>query len=207
MNSPEHRALALTAAEQSMVLLKNDGLLPLAKGRLKVVVIGPLADSRRVLRGNYTNRDTAGVPSALDGLKAAMPDAQIRYVPAGESITDGDLVPASALQTEDGSPGVTVRYLPFKPDGKPAPTSLMEKFARAISAPVADVPSTTRVEPMINYELFTQPLLPDGGKSIARGIWYRRFPAHTVSVCAPYSVLFSSRTIPRLRSRADSTRR
>ncbi len=169
INSPEHRALALATAEQTMVLLKNDGVLPLAGRNLKVAVIGPLADSRRVLRGNYTVRETADLPSVLDGLKAAMPDAQLTYLPAGESITDGNVVPTSALQTEDGKPGVTVRYYPFKPDGKPAPTSLMEKFMRAMTATPVDTPSATRVEPLINYEVFSQPLLPDGGRTVASG--------------------------------------
>ena len=169
INTPVHRALALAAAEQTMVLLKNDGVLPLAGRQLKVAVVGPLADSRRVLRGNYTARETADLPSVLDGLKAAMPAARFTYVPAGESVTDGDVVPTSALQTEDGKPGVTVRYYPFKPDGKLAPTSLMEKFMRAIAAPAADAPTATRVEPKIDYEIFTQPLLPDGGKAVAKG--------------------------------------
>ena len=169
INSPAHRALALAAADQSMVLLKNDGLLPLAGGHLKIAVIGPLADSRRVLRGNYTNRETADLPSVLDGLRAAMPGARITYVPAGASVSDGNVVPTSALQTEDGKPGVTVSYYPFKPDGKPAPKSLIEKFVRAIGSPVAETPTTVRVEPLINYEIFTQPLLPNGGKAVARG--------------------------------------
>ena len=168
INSAEHRALALAAADQSMVLLKNDGALPLASGRLRVAVIGPLADARRVMRGNYTNHETAEVPSVLDGLKAAMPGAQITYAPAGESVSDGDVVPTSALQSEDGKPGVTVRYYPLKPSGKPA-TSLVEKFGSAITGKVADTPVATRVEPLINNELFTQPLLPDGGRAVASG--------------------------------------
>ena len=169
INSPEHRALALAIAEQTMVLLKNDGILPLGRRALKVAVVGPLADSRRVLRGNYTMRDTADLLSVLDGLKAALPGVTFAYVPAGESLTDGDVVPTSALQTEDGKPGVTVRYYPFKSDGKAAPTSLAEKFMRAMAATPADTPSTTRVEPLINYEVFTQPLLPDGGRVVASG--------------------------------------
>ena len=169
INSPEHRALALTAAEQALVLLKNDGVLPLDRKGVRIAVVGPLADSRRVLRGNYTVRDTAGLPSVLDGLKAAMPDDRITYVPAGESISDGDVVPTSALLSEDGKPGVTVRYYPFKPDGKPAPTSLMEKFMRAITGTAVDRPSATRIEPLVNYEVFTQPMLPDGGKAVASG--------------------------------------
>lgn len=169
IDSAENRTLALQAAEQSMVLLKNNGILPLAGKNLKVAVTGPLANSQRVLRGNYTVRDSSELPSVLDGIRAALPDAKITYLPAGESITDGNVVPASALQTEDGKPGVTVRYYPFKPDGKPAPTSLMEKFMRAFTALPGDTPSATRVEPLINYEVFTQPLLPDGGKAVATG--------------------------------------
>ena len=169
INSPEHRALALSAAEQAMVLLKNDGVLPLARSGMKIAVIGELADSRRVLRGNYTNRDTAELSSVLDGLKAALPSARITYVPAGPSVTDGDLVPPSVLQTEDGKPGVTVSYYPFKPDGKPAPTSLMEKFVRSMSGTPVDTPTVTRTEPEINNELFVQPLLPNGGKVVAKG--------------------------------------
>jgi beta-glucosidase len=169
INAPEHRALALAVAEQTMVLLKNDGVLPLGSRALKVAVIGPLADARRVLRGNYTIRETADLPSVLDGLKAAMPGVQFTHVPAGASLTDGDVVPTSALQTEDGKPGATVRYYPLKPDGKPAPTSLMEKFMRAMTAPALETPSATQVEPLVSYEVFTQPLLPNGGRVVASG--------------------------------------
>jgi beta-glucosidase len=169
INTPAHRELALVAAEQTIVLLKNDGILPLAGQTLKIAVVGPLADSRRVLRGNYTARETSELPSILDGLRAALPDAQFTYVPAGESITDGDVVPSSALLTEDGTPGVTVRYYPFEADGRPAPTSLAEKFSRAIAASPVATPIVTQVEGQISYELFTQPLLPNGGRAVATG--------------------------------------
>ncbi len=54
VESKEHLALAQKAAEESMVLLKNNGILPLAKERLKTVgVIGPNANSRAALIGNY----------------------------------------------------------------------------------------------------------------------------------------------------------
>jgi beta-glucosidase len=169
LNSPQHRALALTVAEQTMVLLKNDGVLPLGRKGLKIAVIGSLADSRRVLRGNYTDRETSNLPSVLDGIKAAIPSALVSYVPAGASITDGDVVPNSALQTEDGKSGVTVRYYPFKPDRRPSPKSLSEKFLRAGSAAPSDVPTVTRTEPLVNFELFSQPALPDGGEVVASG--------------------------------------
>lgn len=54
VDSRDHQALNLEAARRSVVLLKNDGALPLRAGGLKTVgVIGPNADSRRALEGNY----------------------------------------------------------------------------------------------------------------------------------------------------------
>lgn len=50
----EHRALSQKAAEESIVMLKNNGILPLNKDKIKTVaIIGPNADSRAVLAGNY----------------------------------------------------------------------------------------------------------------------------------------------------------
>ncbi|MDR3309895.1 MAG: glycoside hydrolase family 3 C-terminal domain-containing protein [Oscillospiraceae bacterium] len=54
VDCPEHQALNVRAAEESCVLLKNDGTLPLYPGDYgHIAVIGPNADSRSALRGNY----------------------------------------------------------------------------------------------------------------------------------------------------------
>ncbi len=54
VESPEHLALAEKAAEESFVLIKNDGILPLKKENLKTIgLIGPNMDSRAALAGNY----------------------------------------------------------------------------------------------------------------------------------------------------------
>ncbi|WP_343730144.1 glycoside hydrolase family 3 C-terminal domain-containing protein [Duganella sp.] len=111
-----HQQLALESATKSLVLLKNDGVLPLKPG-LKLAVIGPLADATRVLRGNYSSTQSAPPVSVVDGLRRVLPKAQIRLVPAGASITDGDPVPTSALQTPDGKPGLRVEYFNRK-DGR-----------------------------------------------------------------------------------------
>jgi beta-glucosidase len=110
VGTPEHGATALRAAEQSLVLLKNDGVLPLDGGALRVAVIGPFGDATRVLRGNYSSTISAPPISVVDGLRTAMPQARVTYVPFGESFTDGDPVPTSALLAEDGQPGLTARY-------------------------------------------------------------------------------------------------
>jgi len=51
--SKEHSALALSAAEESIVLLKNKGLLPLKKGK-KILLTGPNANSMRCLNGGWS---------------------------------------------------------------------------------------------------------------------------------------------------------
>ena len=54
LDAPDHRALARKMAEKSLILLKNDGILPLAKKATKsIAVIGPNADSMRNMVGDY----------------------------------------------------------------------------------------------------------------------------------------------------------
>jgi beta-glucosidase len=66
-NTPEHQALALTAARRSLVLLKNDGTLPLDRARLRTIaVIGPNAAG--VHLGGYSSVPGRGV-SILQGVQ------------------------------------------------------------------------------------------------------------------------------------------
>jgi beta-glucosidase len=76
-NSPAHGALALEAARKSIVLLKNDGTLPLRRASLhRVAVIGPNANSVPVLLGNYNGAPSAPV-TVFAGLKAALGDGVV----------------------------------------------------------------------------------------------------------------------------------
>jgi beta-glucosidase len=80
---PEFRAAARTIAARSMVLLKNDGVLPFAPSVRTIAVIGPLADARRDMMGNWTGdgRET-DVVTILEGIKAAVsPATTVLHVP------------------------------------------------------------------------------------------------------------------------------
>ena len=79
VHNPEHQALSLRAAHESLVLLKNEGsLLPLSKSLRKVAVIGPNADERQLLICRYGPADPAFI-TVLQGVKDALPQADVRY--------------------------------------------------------------------------------------------------------------------------------
>ena len=69
VDCPRHRDLALLAARESLVLLKNDrAILPLSKTIKSIAVIGPNADARQVLLGNYHGTPSQ-IVSPLDGIR------------------------------------------------------------------------------------------------------------------------------------------
>ena len=109
LDSAAHRELARRMANESMVLLKNDGVLPL-KSVKRIAVVGPLADQTAVLLGNYNGTPTHSV-SVLEGMKAEFPDAKITYVPGTQFLSNqGNPVPASVLTTPDRKPGLKADY-------------------------------------------------------------------------------------------------
>ncbi len=140
LDSPEHRALAHTIANESMVLLKNDGTLPLKNGALKIAVVGPLADQTRYLLGNYNGGPTHTV-SVLEGLKAEFPKAQINFVPGTDFLSkQGDLVPATVFSTADGKPGLQVEFATgefFRGNL----TNLANRLASTVDLKAEDIPS------------------------------------------------------------------
>ena len=78
--TPEHRAISLKCAEKGMVLLKNNGILPLDKSKLRsVAVIGPNAESLDALRGNYYGTSCNTV-TFLEGIRRELgEDVKIYY--------------------------------------------------------------------------------------------------------------------------------
>jgi len=89
LNPPAQVALARRVAEESVILLANDGVLPLASPR-RVAVIGPNADSAAALLGDYsfTNHVEVHHPevepglvmaTVLEALRGELPEAQVRH--------------------------------------------------------------------------------------------------------------------------------
>jgi beta-glucosidase len=110
LDSAEHRAQARRLANESMVLLKNDGMLPLQPGIRKIAVVGPLADQTEPLIGNYAGHPTH-IVSVLEGLHAEFPQAAITFVPGTQFLRpDGKPVPSDLLTTPDGKPGLRAVY-------------------------------------------------------------------------------------------------
>jgi beta-glucosidase len=92
VDSPANQALALEAARQSMVLLKNEGdLLPLPKDLGAIAVIGPNADDSLVLRGNYFGTPSESI-TVLQGIRGLVsPSTEVMFA-RGCGIDDPDPV-------------------------------------------------------------------------------------------------------------------
>lgn len=69
LESPGHQAHALKLTHESMVLLKNDGLLPLKHDLHRIVIFGPNADNPEVQLGNYNGFPT-NIVTPLEGIRA-----------------------------------------------------------------------------------------------------------------------------------------
>jgi beta-glucosidase len=147
LDSPAHRALARKMANESMVLLKNDGVLPIkAPGPgLKIAVVGPLAEQTKVLMGNYSGAPTHAV-SVLGGLKVEFPTAKITFVEGTQFLSKNASVVPAALLTTDGKPGVRSTYMVMSPMailgmGGPPPTVLATRVDPAIGTPSGPAPA------------------------------------------------------------------
>jgi beta-glucosidase len=149
LDSAAHRALARKIANESMVLLKNDGVLPLHATNIKIAVVGPLANQTKVLLGNYNGVPTHTV-SVLEGLRAEFPSAVINYVPGTQFLGhDAAPVPAAVLST-GGRPGVQASYSKLD--------------ISDMNNPTTPAPLATRIEPAIDASATPLPIEVAGVK-------------------------------------------
>ncbi len=118
IDSAPHRELALKTARESMVLLKNDGILPLSPNMKKILVVGPLAESVQVLHGNYAGTASHAV-TALEGIRKQFAAAQVSFEPGTNFLREFPVIPTSVLSTEDGKPGLKGEYFAGEFSGTP----------------------------------------------------------------------------------------
>jgi beta-glucosidase len=166
LDSPAHRALARKLANESMVLLKNDGTLPLKSGINKIAVVGPLADQTRVLLGNYAGAPTHTV-SVLEGLQAEFPKAKITFVPGTQFLrNDGNPVPDNLLTTAEGKPGLKAEYSNWEgiepgPGARPAP--LMSRVEPNIGLSESNLPAEVAGKKLVGAQWTGFLTPPDSG--------------------------------------------
>ncbi len=135
IDSASHRELALKLARESMVLLKNDGVLPLV-GVKKIAVCGPLAESARVLLGNYNGTPSRST-TALDGIRQQFSGSEVSFTPGMNFLRTETPIPTARLSTSSGQPGLTAEYF---------------------STNFAGAPQTVRVDPVVDVQsLFPNP--------------------------------------------------
>ncbi len=108
IDSDAHRALALKAARESIVLLKNDGVLPLNPDVRKIAVVGPLAESGRVLHGNYSGTASRAT-TALEGIRKQFA-AQVTFLPGMNFLRPPTVIPTAVLSTDEGQAGLKGEY-------------------------------------------------------------------------------------------------
>ncbi|PWK85572.1 beta-glucosidase [Lentzea atacamensis] len=119
----EHRALALQSATESVVLLRNEGLLPLdASGALRVAVIGPLADT---LCEDWYSGTLPYQVTVADGIRSVIQgqDGEVLVADGSDRValrsrTSGELLGKTPFDVDDWGDGVltlrsaeTGRYL------------------------------------------------------------------------------------------------
>jgi beta-glucosidase len=147
VDQPAHRELARRAARESIVLLKNQGhLLPLRKDIGTLAVIGPNADQRRMLLGNYEGNPRDAV-TPLRGIREAVSkETRVLHAVGAELATGFPVlgpVPAAVLATPDGRPGLRVEYFKSnKIEGAPLASSAVDPTIAADwkdGAPRADM--------------------------------------------------------------------
>ena len=141
LRQPAALSLALEVARQSIVLLANDGTVPLAPGR-QLAVIGPCADDPLAVLGGYSvpvhliqqdnQSDNRHIVTPLQGLRAQFGAAQVRYA-RGCAILDQRGLAAPVFPGDVNSSSVPPSALSTKLDG------IAEAVAAALASDIAIV--------------------------------------------------------------------
>ncbi|MBB3699368.1 glycoside hydrolase family 3 C-terminal domain-containing protein [Flammeovirga yaeyamensis] len=107
-HSKENQKVAYDIASESIVLLENDGILPLEKNKhKKIAVLGPLAAEAEL--GGYTHASAEGV-SILEGLKKASPNTTFTYEKAANIVERGTAIQPKYLFHDNGKKGLKASF-------------------------------------------------------------------------------------------------
>ena len=152
VHSEANVALAKRTAEESMVLLKNDGILPLAPGKYKTVaVVGPNAALLAALTGNYNGTPHDPI-MPLDALQSALRGSHVVYAPGAPFV--------------DGFPLPVARTMLHPSAGSKAQGLKAEYFAQPS---LSGTPLRTVLDPQINFDwdgVNPLPGTPTGGFAV-----------------------------------------
>jgi beta-glucosidase len=133
VDSAEHRRFALEVAGKSMVLLKNDGILPLKKS-ITVAVVGPNATSLAAIEGNYNAVPSQPV-APLNGMGAAFGSAHVLYEQGSPYVAELGLpVPRTALHPAAGDDHYGLKGEYFN------------------NVDFTGAPSMTRIDPQVEFD-------------------------------------------------------
>jgi beta-glucosidase len=214
---PDHRAVNLTAARQSLVLLQNNGVLPLDPAKVKsIAVVGPNADDDLQQLGDWSLGSPQHPPEAgkqprektttvLDGIRALAPAGSPVRHERGCSIVDDDLsgIPAAvaAAQASDVIVAVVGDHLKFI--GEEHSTATLELQGGQVA--LLDALEKTG-KPMIVVLVNSKPLvLPpsakraaailegfnsgmEGGRAVAEALFGQLNPSGKLTVSIPIHV-------------------
>lgn len=148
LEAPAHKAHALKMAQQSIVLLRNENnTLPLRKNIKKIAVIGPNADNKIAILGNY-NGIPSRVVSVLEGIKEKLgAGTEVVYEKSINFTNDTLMVYDNIINrySIDGKPGVKAEYFTnTKLEGTPAVTQVendIDHYWAEGQTPAAGIPS------------------------------------------------------------------
>jgi beta-glucosidase len=134
-DTPAHRQLALDAAHESIVLLKNErNTLPLKASIKTIAVVGPNADAVNVLLGNY-NGNPSSYTTILEGIRKKFHNAKIiSAIGAPITETSAVLIPGEYLQTggANSQPGLNAEFFG--------------------NTTLTGAPVLQRIDPLVNFE-------------------------------------------------------
>ena len=170
--APAHVALAVELACQSIVLLKNDGILPLAASQKKIAVLGPYAEARRQHLGSWClDGRSEEVTPILDALRANMPE--VKFLTANAAFADEMIAIARNAQLALVCVGEShVRNGEAKSIGElalpPGQEALIQALA-AVGVPMVVIDCSGRYLPIPSAELHARAILHAGSLGTEAG--------------------------------------